>query len=263
MPTGLSRTEQLASYATWCNSVEGNTTFYGTPSLATTRSWASAAPEGFRFVFKLPRTITHERRLRDCGEELSSFLSALEPLGERARTLSVQLPASFGPGDLGALVRFLHLAPSSRRWTVDVRHPAFSTGEARRRLEDVLAGHGAEWTSFDTTILFSGPPSTDEERESWAQKPRLPRRMTALSDEPIVRYVGRDDVETTVAGWRPWVEVVVGWLAEGRRPTFFVHTPDNQEEPGLVRRFHDEVRSLVPSLEPLPVPIQAHPETLF
>jgi hypothetical protein len=69
-------------------------------------------------------------------------------------------------------------------------------------------------------------------------------------------------VAATVAGWRPWIDVVAGWLAEGRRPTVFVHTPDNVESAGLARRFHDEVRARVPDLLPLPEPRTA-PPTLF
>jgi uncharacterized protein YecE (DUF72 family) len=264
LPEGLSRQEQLSTYATWCTAVEGNTTFYGLPSPATVASWADSAPAGFRFVFKLPRTITHERRLRHTETELHEFLTTIEPLGERATTLSVQLPGSFGPTDLGALDRFLAAAPRTHRYGVEVRHPRFFDHDGpRRSLERLLASHDAEWISFDTSVLFSAPPSSEMERDGWEKKPRLPVRTTALTEQPVVRYVGRDDVEATVAGWQRWLPVVVDWVREGRRPTFFLHTPDNDEALGLARRFHDEVRALVPELDPLPEPIEATPTTLF
>ena len=63
--------------------------------------------------------------------------------------------------------------------------------------------------------------------------------------------------------WRPWTEVVADWLREGRSPTVFVHTPDNHDAPELARRFHDEVRALVPDLEALPEPEPIEPPTLF
>jgi uncharacterized protein YecE (DUF72 family) len=270
LPAGLLRNETLSAYATWCTSVEGNTTFYGLPSPSTVASWAAAAPADFRFVFKLPRTVTHERRLRDVTDEMRSFLSLVEPLGERARTLSVQLPASFGPTDLDALDRFLGRMPAAHRCGVEVRHPEFfaldaddTAGAAGAALSSVLARRGAEWITFDTTVLFGAAPTSEAEREGWAQKPRLPRRTEAVTDEPIVRYVGRDDVDVTVEGWQPWVEVVAGWLREGRSPTFFLHTPDNDQALGLSRRFHDQVRALVPDLAPLPEPLRATPTTLF
>lgn len=265
LPQGLGRGETLAGYATWCTAVEGNTTFYGLPSPDTVAAWAQAAPAGFRFVFKLPRTVTHEHRLRDVATEMRAFLDLLEPLGERARTLSVQLPASFGPSDLDALDRFLGRMPAAHRCGVEVRHPDFFQpgSGAEAALTSMLARRGAEWIGFDTTVLFSAPPTSDAERDGWDKKPRLPRRTEAISDEPIVRYVGRDDVDATVQGWQPWVQLMARWLREGRTPTFFLHTPDNDEALGLARQFHDEVRSLVPELAPLPEPLRAQPTTLF
>jgi hypothetical protein len=57
--------------------------------------------------------------------------------------------------------------------------------------------------------------------------------------------------------------VTAGWLREGRSPTVFIHTPDNVEALGLARRFHAEVRKLLPEVEPLPEPVPAGPPTLF
>ena len=259
LPKGLGRGEALSAYATWCTAVEGNTTFYGLPSADTVATWADAAPEGFRFVFKLPRSVTHERRLRDVTTEMREFLSLVEPLDARARTLSVQLPASFGPADLEALDRFLGRMPAAHRCAVEVRHPEFfQLGSApEAALTEVLARRQAEWISFDTTVLFAAPPGSEAERDGWEKKPRLPRRTGAVTDEPVVRYVGRDDVGATTEGWQPWVAFVADWLREGRTPTFFLHTPDNDEALGLARRFHDEVRSIVPELRPLPEPLTA------
>src|SRR5262249_42968115 len=67
--------ERLRSYAGWCNAVEGNTTFYATPARDTVASWARQTDPDFRFVIKLPKPITHERRLTDVDEELRAFLA--------------------------------------------------------------------------------------------------------------------------------------------------------------------------------------------
>src|SRR4029077_3924472 len=68
LPRSLSPRERLSAYATWCNAVEGNTTFYATPARDTVKSWAEQTMADFRFVLKLPRPITHERRLSDARE---------------------------------------------------------------------------------------------------------------------------------------------------------------------------------------------------
>ena len=263
LPRGVAAGERLGAYAHLCNAVEGNTTFYATPARDTVASWARQTAPDFRFVLKLPRTITHERRLADVGAPLREFLAAVEPLGRQA-ALWAQLPASFGPADVDALAGFLGRLPREYRTCVEVRHPAFFTEEgAKRQFERILAVTSTEWVEFDTTVLFAGPPASAAEREARAKKPRLPRRSRALTSCPIVRYHGRDDPVATITGWEYWLDVVTGWLREGRSPTVFVHTPDNAAAPGLARRFHDEVRARLPGLEPLPEPEPAGPPVLF
>lgn len=264
LPAALSPRERLHAYATWCNAVEGNTTFYATPAAGTVRSWAEQTSADFRFILKLPRPITHERRLADVDGLLRAFLAAIEPLGHRAHSLWVQLPPSFTPADLGALTGFLRRLPLEYRYCVEVRHRAFFTDpRSEQQLERVLGEVGAERVTFDTTVLFGNPPVTDAEREAWTKKPRLPRRSRALTSHPVVRYIGRDDAACTVAGWQNWLGVVADWLREGRSPTVFIHTPDNVGALELARRFHDDVRTRVPEVESLPEPMPAGPPTLF
>ena len=121
-------------YASWCNAVEGNTTFYGLPAPRTVASWAAEAPEGFRFVFKLPRAITHEHHLRDVAADHREFLERIAPLGDRAEQLSIQLPPSFGPSDFDALGRSCgrcrdHIATPSNSATT----PSTRTHSSKRR----------------------------------------------------------------------------------------------------------------------------------
>jgi uncharacterized protein YecE (DUF72 family) len=228
-------------------------------------AWAAETPPGFRFLFKLPQVITHQRRLRHAEAELREVVDLLAPLGERAEVLTVQLPAGFGPGDLGVLSAFLARVPTGHRYAVEVRHPAFfeEGSVAGRTLRRVLTDESAEWIVLDTTALFAAPPTSDGERQTWRSKPRLPVNREALSDRPVVRFIGRDDPGATVAGWQPWIPVVARWLEEGRIPTVFVHTPDNVEGLTLARLFHHQVRLAVPGVEPLPTPIEATQETLF
>jgi len=255
---------RLRGYADWCTAVEGNTTFYAIPARKTVQTWAEQTPPEFRFVPKLPKTITHEHRMHGAEADLATFLTAIEPLGPRTHALWVQLPASFAPTDLGALAAFLRRLPSRYRYAVEVRHSAFFTDDrAARQLEYVLNRVGAEWIPFDTTTLFAARPTSPGEREAWSKKPRLPRRDRALTEYPIVRYHGRDDAEATIAGWEPWLGTVATWLREGRSPTVFVHTPDNAQSLVLARQFHEEIRSLVPELEPLPEPAPTDSMTLF
>jgi uncharacterized protein YecE (DUF72 family) len=264
LPEPLPPRERLRAYASWCNAVEGNTTFYATPSVGAVTSWAEQTAPDFRFVLKLPKTITHEHRLADVGDPLRAFLAAIEPLGPRVHALWIQLPPSFSPADLDTLAGFLRRLPSGHRYCVEVRHRAFFIDpQWELRLEKVLGEVGAEWVGFDTTVLYADPPASDAEREAWRKKPRLPRRSRALTSYPIVRYIGRDDMARTVAGWQPWLDTVAGWLREGRSPTVFIHTPDNVDALELARRFHADVHARLPAIQPLPEPEPVGPPTLF
>ena len=264
LPVSRSSRDRLRAYATWCNAVEGNTTFYATPALGTVKSWAEQTTPDFRFILKLPKSITHERRLADVDDPLRAFLAAIEPLGARAHALWIQLPPSFSPADLGALTGFLRRLPREHRYCVEVRHRGFfEDPRSEQQLERALGDVGAEWVTFDTTVLFEGPPASDAEREAWRNKPRLPRRSRALTSYPVVRYLGRDDAARAVAGWQPWLDTVADWLREGRSPTVFIHTPDNVDALELARRFHDEVRVRVPEVEALPEPVPSGPPVLF
>lgn len=255
LPHPLPPHERLRAYASWCNAVEGNTTFYATPARSTVASWAEQTDPDFRFVLKLPRSITHEHRLTGVDDDLRAFLDAVEPLGPRAHALWLQFPGSFTPAGVPALAGLLRRLPNCHRYAVEVRHRAFfDDPRSTRLLEATLAGAGAEWIPFDTTTLFERPPTSSAERDAWNKKPRMPLRSLALTDRPIVRYLGRDATAQTVDGWGRWVDIVTEWLREGRSPTVFVHTPDNADALPLARRFHDEVRARLPDLLPLPQP---------
>jgi uncharacterized protein YecE (DUF72 family) len=49
-------------------------------------------PEHFRFSVKIPKTISHERKLVDCEEPLASFLEEVSELGGKLEILLLQLP---------------------------------------------------------------------------------------------------------------------------------------------------------------------------
>ena len=85
----------LVRYASQLNAVEINSSFYRPHRHSTYERWAGSVPSDFRFSVKVPKTITHERRLVDCDDHLSRFLAEVEGLGEKLGTLLVQLPPSF------------------------------------------------------------------------------------------------------------------------------------------------------------------------
>ena len=155
-PWGTRSGEELAEYVTWCTAVEGNTTFYALPAADTVHRWAAVAPQSFRFLFKVPRRITHEQRLRGTDADLLAFVRSLEPLGERRGPFSIQLPPSFAPADLGVLAAFLRRLPTHVRWAVEVRHPDFFTERSEAALVRLLEDTGTERVLMDTAATIAG-----------------------------------------------------------------------------------------------------------
>jgi len=245
---------ELAAYSRYLNAVEGNTTFYASPSQQIVARWKVQADPTFRFVFKVPRTITHERRLRDVDDLIGAFVGLLEPLVDQVESLTLQLPASFAPRDLPALEAVLAAAPTGWRWSVELRHPDFFSAGARLAADRMLARRAAERVVLDSRTLFTQPPLTEAGRLEWETKPRLPVLVDSSGERPIVRFIGSDDPVRTAAGLAEWEPVVSSWLTEGRTPTVFVHTPDNHESPGFARSFHTAIGRLQPELVPLPEP---------
>ncbi len=88
----------LERYSGRFPAVEINSCFYKSHRPATYARWAAAVPEGFRFACKLPREITHTRRLKDCVELLDRFLEETGALGVKRGPVLVQLPPSFAFG---------------------------------------------------------------------------------------------------------------------------------------------------------------------
>ena len=84
----------LQRYAQHFRCCEINSTFYRRHRPETYARWVSEVPAGFRFLLKVPKTITHAQRLQDCEPLLDEFLEDSSALGAARAVLLVQLPPS-------------------------------------------------------------------------------------------------------------------------------------------------------------------------
>ncbi len=106
---------QLERYASRFNCVEINSSFYRPHRASTYERWARTVPDDFRFALKVPKEITHVRRLVDVDDEVERFLDASAALGHKRDVLLVQLPPSFAYDDV-VVPAFLHaIARALRR----------------------------------------------------------------------------------------------------------------------------------------------------
>ena len=84
----------LQRYGQRLLAAEINTSFYRPHKPATYERWAAAVPTGFQFAVKLPREITHTRRLLDAAAPLQRFLDEVAGLGAKLGPVLIQLPPS-------------------------------------------------------------------------------------------------------------------------------------------------------------------------
>ena len=129
-PEDLPNDKMLGFYAERFGTVEINNTFYRMPSSKLIETWARQVPDGFSFVLKASRRITHQARLERprVEESISYLLAASEKLGDKLGPLLFQLPPFFRK-DLPRLEGFLELLPENRRATLEFRHGSWFDDE--------------------------------------------------------------------------------------------------------------------------------------
>ena len=142
-PRGLKQSDWLAYYATHFCTVEVNMTFYRLPHTSMLQRWYRETPDGFCFAIKLWRRITHEKRLKNCVEDLCGFFETLAPLRPKWGPLLVQLPPSMSC-DLTLLDEFLHALQSvscnpEMKTAFEFRNPSW----INQRTLEVLCRYGA------------------------------------------------------------------------------------------------------------------------
>jgi len=121
---GVPRTRWLEHYASVFPAVEVNNTFYNLPKEKTFSDWAARTPDGFLFVCKASRYITHIRRLEDVAEPVTLFTERARHLGDKLGTVLYQLPPTMGRDD-GKLARFLDVLPDQPRTALEFRNDSW------------------------------------------------------------------------------------------------------------------------------------------
>jgi uncharacterized protein YecE (DUF72 family) len=202
------QTDLLHHYARTFDTVELDTTFHAIPRGQVVASWRGTVPDGFLFSAKLPRVITHMKRLRNVEEDLDAFLAALAPLREHTGVLLAQLPPDFHADNRDALEGFLRLAPREYRWAIEVRHRSWISPSTF----DLLSEYGAAWAIVD----IIGMPVVPEVTARFAYVRWLGDRATdPLSDTAEVdRAASLDRWAATLRDLSYRVDHVYGYFSD-------------------------------------------------
>ena len=128
-PEELPPKEQLNFYATQFNTVEINSTFYRRPRPQTLQNWYERTGEDFKFFIKIPKTITHIKRLKDTAAETTDFCNHIHNgIKEKLAGFLFQMPPSFHYSE-EHLEQLIKTVDSRFLNVVEFRHKSWWTEE--------------------------------------------------------------------------------------------------------------------------------------
>ena len=259
------RKNWLREYSRVFSTVEGNSTFYGIPAADTFKRWADETPDGFRFVLKFPRVISHEHQLVGAEKETDLFLERVDILHDAGRLgpSFLQLGPSFGPSRLNQLEEYLKSLPSQFPYAVEVRHPDFFDAANANQLNSLLEDLQIDRVIFDSRPLFSSPATDELELAAQKRKPNVPVHTHVTGKNPILRLIGRNQVAAAQEWIDQWILTASRWQENGMRPYLFAHTPDDQFAAALAFRFMSEFEEETRRVVLMNKPVRHYQRTLF
>jgi uncharacterized protein YecE (DUF72 family) len=156
-PEDLSARKMLSYYAERFSTVEINYSFYRKPTAKILQGWAAQVPPTFHFALKAWQRITHQKRLRDCAELVTSFAEAARTLGPQLGPVLYQLPPNL-KADVPLLREFLLQLPRDLRAAFEFRHASWFSEETYAALRDAKAALCvAESEDLTTPLVRTAP----------------------------------------------------------------------------------------------------------
>jgi uncharacterized protein YecE (DUF72 family) len=139
----------LERYSARFPMAEINSSFHRPHRISTWQRWHDSVPAEFRFSVKVPKVITHERKLADCEAALDKFIAQAAALGDKLAVLLVQLPPKlqFSHGVAASFFASL-IARSTAAIVCEPRHPSWFDEGA----EALLASHKVARVAADPAI---------------------------------------------------------------------------------------------------------------
>jgi uncharacterized protein YecE (DUF72 family) len=148
-----SEKRKLRVYGRIFKTAEIDSTFYRYPSKGTVMGWLRYSPSDFVFTAKLPKLITHDKKLglaEDVKSDLEAFLEIMRPLqlGGKLACLLIQLPPKydFHPDNLES---FFKLRDPMFRYAVEFRNLSWM----RKETWDLLERYKVAYVNVDEPLL--------------------------------------------------------------------------------------------------------------
>lgn len=176
----------------------------------------------------------------------------MSPLANRIGQYWLQLPATFGPRDLPALWQFLDSLPREFTYGVEVRHAEFfAKGEAEIALNRGLLERAVNRVILDSRPVHSAIPHSEAIVDAQRKKPKVPVHAIVTAQNPMVRFIGSDNMQQNQAMFAVWLQKLAKW-EQTTKPYLFLHTPDIAQAPELVDALWQALQAAVPAVGDAP-----------
>lgn len=195
-PYGIRPEEKLSFYAKIFDTVEADTTFYGTPKVSDLENWHRQVPEDFIFSLKMPRDVTHAHSLSKSSFPFAEeFFRRLAVLKNKVGVVLIQLPQSFKMtrGTTEDLRSFLKFLPDEFRFAIEFRSPEWFDPEIFELLK-----------KYNTALCLG-------ENEFLSQEIMIKTLESPTADFAYFRFSGRRDLTKLDRVQRPHDESLVLW----------------------------------------------------
>jgi uncharacterized protein YecE (DUF72 family) len=239
-PPNLKPGQFIEAYARRFRAVEIDSTYYSIPAPHVVASWRAKTPPEFIFAAKIPGMITHEKVLKDCQIEFTTYLRNIELLGDRLGPLLLQFPyfnrnvfPSRQPFER-LLKPFLQALPKAFKFALEIRNRNWLTWDFLELLRD----HSVAFA----LVAQAWMPPIDT----------LAKALELLtSDFAYVRFIGdRKDIEAKTMKWDKliedktpemtvWINELKKIVAKGVKTYAFFNNHYAGFAPGSVDQFED------------------------
>lgn len=212
--------EELTYYASQFNSIELNASFYRMFPAEQFQNWHDKADGDFQFCPKIPRFLSHSRRLKDSERLVDDFITNILPLEEKLGCVFLQMNENFTPKNIDSLEPFFKHWPKEIPLAAEFRHTDwYNDTKTADELNNLLK-------QYNIASIIT---------DSAGRRDLIHMRLT--NETAFIRYNGANH-PTDYTRLDDWLDRIEEWHKLGLKNLFFfVHQNIEEASPLLSAYF--------------------------
>ncbi|WP_417887911.1 DUF72 domain-containing protein [Zunongwangia sp.] len=226
--------DELVYYASQFNSIEFNAAFYRIFPEEQFKKWYQKTEDSdFIFSPKIPRIISHTKRLLDTDRLVDDVVTNMLQLKEKLGTCFLQMPDNFSPKNIDRLDPFFSYWPKEIPLAVEFRHTDWINNEIiANALNNILKKHNIASIITDTA----------------GRRDLIHMRLTNTT--AFIRYNGANH-PSDYSRLDDWIDRLELWRNEGLQEVYFyIHQNIEEASPLLssyfIQKFNKKFKTEIP-----------------